>query len=75
MEPIEEIQLDVTSERNWFKTDKDILDGMLLALYNQGIITMETFDLLNNQISQLEFHFKGLEIQYYKMKDLINKKD
>ena len=73
IKPIEEIELDVTSVRNWFKTDKDILSGMLLALYNQGIITMETFDLLNNKITQLDVHFKGLEIQWYKLKDLIEK--
>lgn len=75
MTPLEEINLDITNERNWFKSDKDILFGMLLALYNQGVITMEIFDLLNNKVSDLNTHFKVMEIQCHKLKDIINNKE
>lgn len=73
MTPIEEIDLDMINERNWFNTDIDLLNGFLAALRKENIITEETIQWLGCTIAQIQTHFKGLEIQCYKLKDLIKK--
>ena len=70
MKQIEDIELSVRNEHSWFELDEERLRGFILALQNQGVITNETAVWIAEQILQLETHFKGLEIQYYKMKDI-----
>ena len=67
---IEDIELDVRNIHNWFELDAERLRSFIVALQNQGAITSETSNWLSLQIDNLSTHFKGLEIQYYKMKDL-----
>ena len=67
---IEDIELDVRKIHSWFELDAERLRGFIVALQNQGVITPETSSWLSLQVDNLSTHFKGLEIQYYKMKDL-----
>lgn len=68
---VEDIELDVRNLHGWFELDAERLRGYIVALQNQGIITPETSNWLSLQVDNLTTHFKGLEIQYYKAKDLI----
>lgn len=67
---IEDIELDVRNIHSWFELDVERLRGFIVALQNQGVITSETSNWLSFQVDNLSTHFKGLEIQYYKAKDL-----
>lgn len=68
---IEDIELDVRNTHSWFELDAERLRGFIVALQSQGVITPETSNWLSLQVENLSTHFKGLEIQYYKAKDLI----
>lgn len=68
---IEDIELDVRNMHSWFELDTERLRGFIVALQSQGVITPETSNWLSLQVENLSTHFKGLEIQYYKAKDLI----
>lgn len=68
---IEDIEFDVRNIHGWFELDTERLRGFIVALQNQGVITPETSNWLILQVDNLSTHFKGLEIQYYKAKDLI----
>ena len=67
---IEDIELDVRCIHSWFELDAEKLRGFIVALQNQGVITAETSNWLSLHVDNLSTHFKGLEIQYYKAKDL-----
>lgn len=73
MTPLEEIQLDITNERNWFNSDIELLNGFIAALRKENIITEETIQWLGCTIAQIQTHFSGMEIQCCKLKDLIKK--
>ena len=72
---IEDIELDVRNIHGWFELDAERLRGFIVALQNQGVITPETSNWLSLQVDNLSTHFKGLEIQYYKVKDLAKRND
>lgn len=73
IKPIEEIDLDIINLRNWFAHDQAKVLGGIDSLEMQHIIETTAADWLRHMIEQLEVHFKGLEIQCYKLKDLIEK--
>lgn len=73
MTEIERIELDVANARMWFAYDKEKVCGGVDSLEMQGVITYNTAEWLRNIINQLDVHFKALEIEYYKMKDITEK--
>ena len=73
MNEIERIDLDVANARMWFAYDQEKITGGVEALEMQHIISNSTADWMRNMINQLEVHFKALEIEYYKMRDIAAK--
>lgn len=73
MNEIERIDLDVANARMWFAHDQEKITGGVETLEMQHVISNSTADWFRNMINQLEVHFKALEIQYYKIRDIAEK--
>jgi hypothetical protein len=75
MTELEEINLDIINERNRFNINIDLLNGFLAALRKENVITEESLQWFGCTIAQIQTHFKAMEIQCHKLKDIIDNKE